>query len=73
LPDVHRGAGKEERAQVQMTEARRKLVKCLAKFEGIDTGLFEHEEEWELADAIFAGKFFPEDLPRLEALAEKIK
>ncbi len=50
----------------------KKLVHYMCKFKGIDTSLFEHEVEWELADKLCLLLVTEEQLADLEALAAKI-
>lgn len=50
----------------------KKLVTAIAKFHGVDTALFEHEAEWDLAAKIYLHGISQEDLQSLELLAAKL-
>lgn len=48
----------------------RHLLTLVASWRGVDTGLFQSDAEWELADAIYS--YGIEDLASLELLAAKV-
>lgn len=48
------------------------LITKLAKFRHIDTALFEHDEEWQILDALLFAGMDDVTLARLEDLASKV-
>lgn len=53
--------------------ASNNLIGWICFMNGLDVTLFEHEEEWNLADAYLFLGISDEDVAKLEAIAERIK